>query len=48
LNAYLNYEKTILLQLQGATFDAMDKLFPIPQRQIDLSGPDILTQNPGY
>ena len=48
LNAYLNYEKNILLQLQGATFDAMDKLYPIPQRQIDLSGTDVLTQNPGY
>ena len=48
LNAYLNYEKTILLQLQGAKFDATDKLYPIPQRQIDLSGTDILTQNPGY
>lgn len=48
LNAYINYEKTILLQLQGATFDATDKLYPIPQRQIDLSGGDILTQNPGY
>jgi starch-binding outer membrane protein, SusD/RagB family len=48
LNAYLNYEKTILLQLQGAKFDAMDKLYPIPQRQIDLSGTDVLTQNPGY
>ena len=48
LNAYLNYEKTILLQLQGASFDATDKLYPIPQRQIDLSGADILIQNPGY
>jgi len=48
LTAYLAYEKSILLQLQGATFDTMDKLYPIPQRQIDLSGADILTQNPGY
>ena len=45
LNAYLNYEKTILLQLQGASFDATDKLYPIPQRQIDLSGVIPLSRN---
>ena len=48
LTAYLAYESTILLQLKGATFDAMDKVFPVPQRQIDLSGTDILKQNAGY
>lgn len=48
LNAYLAFERTKLLQLQGAVFDATDKYYPIPQRQIDLSGKEVLKQNPGY
>jgi len=48
LNAYLAYESTILTQLAGATFGDEDNVFPIPQRQIDLMGADVLTQNTGH
>ncbi|MEO0040909.1 MAG: hypothetical protein RL329_357 [Bacteroidota bacterium] len=49
LNAYLNYEKQILVaRFGGATFTAgKAEIWPIPQAQIDLQ-PGILTQNPGY
>jgi starch-binding outer membrane protein, SusD/RagB family len=49
LNAYLNYEKQILVaRFGGATFTAgKAEIWPIPQAQIDLQ-PGVLTQNPGY
>lgn len=48
INSYLAYESSLLLQLKGAAFGTEDKMFPIPQRQIDLMGSDILKQNPGF
>lgn len=47
---YLSYESTFLTgQFSGASYNAgRDEYLPIPQRQIDLTGSDILTQNPGY
>jgi hypothetical protein len=51
LNKFIAYEapKYGLGALNGASFDAgVDELLPIPQSQIDLLGPDILKQNPGY
>jgi len=40
----------VLLQaaLGGATFTDKHRLVPIPQDQIDLVGPDVLIQNPGF
>lgn len=49
LNDYLAYESVILPQLAGAVFVAgEDEYYPLPQRQIDLSGSDILVQTPGH
>ncbi len=50
LNAYLQYESTILqTYFGGAKFTApKNNYFPIPQRQIDLTGADVLKQNTGY
>lgn len=51
INAYLAYEapKLPLGALTGATFTAnQDEFLPIPQDQIDLLGPGIITQNPGF
>lgn len=47
---YIAYEKVLLpKQLGDAKWDSgKDEYLPIPQRQIDLVGGDILTQNPGY
>lgn len=47
LSAYLQYEKKIAPYLSGATFQPTDTSFPVPQRQIILSG-GVLKQNPGY
>jgi len=49
LNAYLAYDGAILTNaLGGATYTAKHAILPIPQNQIDLLGPDILIQNPGF
>lgn len=50
LNAYLAYESTLLVtKFGGATFKSgKSEYFPIPQAQIDITGADILQQNPGY
>lgn len=51
LNAYLTYErsKVSATPFSGAVFNAgKDELLPIPQREIDIIGADILHQNPGY
>ncbi|GAB3804665.1 RagB/SusD family nutrient uptake outer membrane protein [Spirosoma humi] len=49
LNAFFQYESTITTDVRGGKFITGTKdYYPIPQRQIDLSGPGILTQNPGY
>ncbi len=50
LNAYLAYESTLLVtKFGGASFTAgKNEYYPIPQTQIDIQGPDILMQNPGY
>ena len=50
LNAYLAYESTLLVtKFGGASFTAgKNEYFPVPQTQIDIQGPEILTQNPGY
>lgn len=49
LNSYLAYESAILPQLKGANFAAVqDEYYPLPQRQIDLSGSDILVQTEGH
>ncbi len=50
LNAYLQHDGTLLpTQLGGATFTAgKNEYYPIPQSQIDLQGPGVLKQNPGY
>ncbi|MGO4920488.1 RagB/SusD family nutrient uptake outer membrane protein [Maribacter spongiicola] len=50
LNAYLGYESTLLVtKFGGASFTAgKNEYFPIPQAQIDITGADILQQNPGY
>ncbi len=50
LNAYLDFEvQYIPAQFAGANFTApQDNYLPIPQRQIDLQGADVLSQNPGY
>ncbi|MBN8578239.1 MAG: RagB/SusD family nutrient uptake outer membrane protein [Cytophagales bacterium] len=48
--AYINYEKAKLPgAFNGAVFNAgKDDLLPIPQAQIDISGPTVITQNPGF
>ena len=50
LNTYLSFEAArIPSHFAGATFTTnQDELLPIPQRQIDLQGADILTQNPNF
>lgn len=51
LNAYLAYEGAKLSDALGggATFTAgKSEYYPIPQSQIDIHGPDVLVQNPGY
>jgi starch-binding outer membrane protein, SusD/RagB family len=50
INAYLKYESQFLPNTlgAGATYQAKHALLPIPQGQIDLTGADILKQNPGY
>lgn len=50
LNAYLDYESQYLVtKFGGASFTAgKNEYFPIPQAQIDQTGADILSQNPGY
>ncbi len=51
IDAYLAYEAPKLPSgaLVGAAFtNNQDEYLPIPQAQIDLIGPDILRQNPGY
>ncbi|HEX8039561.1 MAG TPA: RagB/SusD family nutrient uptake outer membrane protein [Chryseosolibacter sp.] len=51
LNAYLAYERTKVpaTPFSGAVFNAgKDELLPIPQREIDILGADVLQQNPGY
>ena len=51
LNAYLTYErsKVSATPFSGATFNAgKDEYLPIPQREIDILGPDVIQQNPGY
>lgn len=47
LNKYIQYEKKIAPYLSSAVFQPTDTVFPIPQRQIILSG-NVLQQNPGY
>ena len=47
LNAYLKYEaKFLVTKFGGAAYNEEDKFLPIPQVQIDIQGPDVLTQNP--
>lgn len=49
MDAYFALEGTLLQsQMGGASFSDKHKLLPIPQGQIDLIGPDILVQNPGF
>ena len=50
LNAYLAYESTLLVtKFGGASFKTgKSEYYPIPQAQIDITGAEILTQNPGY
>jgi starch-binding outer membrane protein, SusD/RagB family len=52
LDSYLAFESDpsrIPSHLGGATFTpGVDEYLPIPQRQIDLQGSDILAQNPGF
>lgn len=49
LNDYLDYDGAKLpTNLGGATYTPTDQFLPIPQRQIDLQGADVLKQNKGY
>lgn len=49
INAYLSYEGAKLpTNLGGATYVSTDAYLPIPQKQIDLQGADVLNQNDGY
>jgi starch-binding outer membrane protein, SusD/RagB family len=51
INKYLKYDGAagrLPNTLGGATYQAKHALLPIPQGQIDLTGSDILKQNPGY
>ncbi len=49
LNDYLDYDGGKLpTNLGGATYAPTDQFLPIPQRQIDLQGADVLKQNKGY
>jgi starch-binding outer membrane protein, SusD/RagB family len=49
INDYLSYDGSLLqAALGGATYTTTYRVLPIPQDQIDLTGPDILVQNPGF
>jgi hypothetical protein len=50
LNAYLTYErsKVAATPFSGASFTDKAKYQPIPQREIDILGKDVLQQNDGY
>jgi tetratricopeptide (TPR) repeat protein len=49
LNGFLTYEKKYLANTYaGATYQSKNAFLPIPQGQIDLVGPSVLKQNPGY
>ncbi|GAA4467419.1 RagB/SusD family nutrient uptake outer membrane protein [Nibrella saemangeumensis] len=50
VNSYLAYEsKKLPNALGGAKFTTnQDEYLPIPQAQIDIQGPSVLKQNPGY
>jgi hypothetical protein len=49
LNKYLEKEKTHRTYLEGMSFTpGKHEYFPIPQVQIDVVGPEVLRQNPGY
>ncbi|UZD22411.1 RagB/SusD family nutrient uptake outer membrane protein [Algoriphagus halophytocola] len=49
MDRYFALEGVLLpAQMGGAQFTDKHKLLPIPQGQIDLVGPDILIQNPGF
>jgi hypothetical protein len=50
LDAYLAFDGARLITaLGGATFTPnQDELYPIPEAQIDIQGPDVLKQNQGY
>ena len=49
LNKYFAFDGPLLLNaLGGATYTDKHSILPIPQNQIDLVGPDILIQNPGF
>ena len=49
INDYIEKDNYFREVLNGAHFTkGQDEYWPIPQSQIDLSGPDVLIQNPGY
>lgn len=50
LDNYLNHEAQYLVtKFGGASYTAgKNEYLPIPQRQIDIQGSDVLAQNPGY
>lgn len=52
INNYLSVESTVIPHLKGRVFTSgQNEVWPIPQREIDLSvkdGKSVLTQNPGY
>ncbi len=49
LNNYLAKEKSLREYYNGASFTPnKHEYFPIPQVQIDVVGPEVLRQNPGY
>lgn len=49
MDRYFALEGVLLpAQMAGAKFTDKHKILPIPQGQIDLLGPDILIQNPGF
>ncbi len=49
LDAYLAHDSKLLVAaFGGAKFTEKHKVLPIPQDQIDLVGPEILIQNPGF
>lgn len=47
LESYMAFEKTYVTASATINFTDRDKIFPIPQQEIDRA-PGILTQNPGY
>jgi hypothetical protein len=49
LDAYFALEGVLLQAAMGSTsYDIKHRLLPLPQNQIDLVGPDLLIQNPGF